>query len=47
MKAANENLESVQKSKNDMENLILILNEIGSATQKIVLSTERLNEAAY
>lgn len=46
VKAANENLASVQKSKNDMENLILTINEIGTATQKIVKSTEQLNEAA-
>lgn len=47
VKAANENLESVQKSKNDMENLILTIKEIGTATQKIVKSTEQLNEAAH
>jgi heme-based aerotactic transducer len=47
VKAANENLQSVQKSKNDMENLILTIKEIGTATQKIVKSTEQLNEAAH
>lgn len=47
VKAAHENLISVQNSENDMQNLVLIINEIGTATQKIVQSTEKLNEAAH
>ncbi|WP_458411897.1 methyl-accepting chemotaxis protein [Schinkia sp. CFF1] len=46
VKAADENLESVENSKRDMENLVLIINDIGAATGKIVKATEQLNEAA-
>ncbi len=44
--AANENLASVQQSELEIQNLVEIITEIGTATQKIVKSTERLNEAA-
>ena len=44
--AANENLVSVKQSDADIQNLVDIITEIGKATQKIVHSTERLNEAA-
>jgi heam-based aerotactic trancducer len=47
VKAANENLVTVQQSERDMQNLVEIIHEIGVATQKIVDSTEKLNEAAH
>ena len=46
VKAANENLVSVQQSELEIQNLVEIITEIGTATQKIVKSTEKLNEAA-
>ena len=46
VKAANENLVSVQQSEMDIQSLVEIITEIGIATQKIVQSTEKLNEAA-
>lgn len=47
VKAANENLVTVQQTERDIQNLVGIITEIGTATQKIVQSTERLNEAAH
>lgn len=47
VKAANENLVSVQQSELEIQNLVEIITEIGMATQKIVQSTEKLNEAAH
>ncbi|WP_338450829.1 globin-coupled sensor protein [Niallia oryzisoli] len=45
--AANENLDTVQQTESDIKNLVEIITEIGNDTQKIVESTERLNEAAH
>lgn len=45
--AANENLVSVQQSELEVQSLVEIITEIGSSTQKIVQSTEKLNEAAH
>ena len=45
--AANENLVTVEQSERDMQNLVAVIHEIGIATQKIVASTETLNEAAH
>ena len=45
--AAYENLVSVQQSELDIQSLVEIITEIGTATQKIVQSTEKLNEAAH
>ena len=47
VKAANENLVSVQQSELDIQSLVEIITEIGTATQKIVQSTEKLNKAAH
>jgi len=47
MSAANENLATVQQTESDIKNLVKIIVEIGNDTQKIVQSTERLNEAAH
>jgi heam-based aerotactic trancducer len=47
VKAANENLVTVQQTESDIQNLVGIITEIGTATQKIVQSTEKLNEAAH
>lgn len=47
VKAANENLVTVQKTEHDIRNLVGIITAIGEATQKIVQSTEKLNEAAH
>lgn len=47
VKAANENLISVQQSELDIQSLVEIIIEIGTATQKIVQSTEKLNKAAH
>ena len=47
VEAANENLVSVQQSEMDIQNLVEIITEIGTATQKIVQSTEKLNKAAH
>ena len=44
--AANENLTTVQQVENELQNLVEIIKEIGAATQKIVHSTEELNQAA-
>ena len=44
--AANENLDMVQKTDNEIRQLVSIISEIKTATQKIVESTEELNEAA-
>ena len=44
--AANENLSTVQQVENELQNLVEIIKEIGAATQKIVQSTEELNQAA-
>lgn len=44
--AANENLVSVKQSEQEIKNLVEIITEIGTATQKIVESTEKLNKAA-
>ena len=46
VKAANENLVSVQQSELEIQNLVEIITEIGTATQKIVQSTEKLNKEA-
>lgn len=46
VKAAHENLVTVQKTDLEIRNLVTVITEIGSATQKIVESTEKLNEAA-
>ena len=45
--SANENLVTVQQSESDMQHLVEIIQEISVATQKIVESTEKLNEAAH
>ncbi|MCQ6275671.1 hypothetical protein JMM81_11945 [Bacillus sp. V3B] len=45
VKAAHENLVTVQKTDSEIQNLVTVITEIGSATQKIVESTEKLNEA--
>ena len=45
--SANENLVTVQQSESDMRNLVEVIQEISVATQKIVESTEKLNEAAH
>ena len=45
--AANENLVTVEQSEGDMQNLVAVIHEISMATQKIVESTEKLNEAAH
>lgn len=45
--SANENLVTVQQSESDMQHLIGIIQEISVATQKVVESTEKLNEAAH
>jgi heam-based aerotactic trancducer len=47
VKAANENLVSVQQADFEIENLVQIISEIGEATQKIVYSVEELNQAAH
>jgi heam-based aerotactic trancducer len=47
VKAANENLVTVQQTESDIQNLVEIITEIGTDTQKIVHSTEKLNEAAH
>ncbi len=47
VEAANENLVSVQQSEMDIQSLVEVITEIGMATQKIVQSTEKLNEAAH
>lgn len=47
VEAAHENLVTVERTKEDMQNLVTIITEIGTATQKIVRSTETLNEAAH
>jgi len=47
VQASNENLATVQQTKDDIRNLVEIINEIGAATEKIVESTEKLSEAAY
>lgn len=44
--AANENLVSVKQSEQEIQNLVEIIKEIGTATQKIVESTEKLNNEA-
>ena len=44
--SANENLVSVQQSELEIQSLVEIITEIGTATQKIVQSTEELSEAA-
>ena len=44
--AANENLDMVQKTDNELRHLVSVISEIETATQKIVESTEKLNEAA-
>ena len=46
VKAANENLDTVQKTDNEIRNLASIINEIGEAIEKIVESTDQLNQAA-
>ncbi len=46
VKAANENLDTVQKTDNEIRNLASIINEIGEAIEKIVESTNQLNQAA-
>lgn len=43
---ANENLVSAQQAELDIQNLVQIIIEIGTSTQKIVYSAEELNEAA-
>ncbi|MBB6444243.1 heme-based aerotactic transducer [Bacillus benzoevorans] len=45
--ATNENLTTVQQVENDLQHLVHIIKEIGAATQKIVQSTEDLNQAAH
>lgn len=47
VKAAHENLTTVQQTEEDIQKLVVIITEIGTATQKIVSSTEDLNEAAH
>ena len=47
LNSANENLVTVQQSESDMQHLVEIIQEINVATQKIVESTEKLNEAAH
>jgi heam-based aerotactic trancducer len=47
VEAAHENLVSVQQSEMDIQSLVEVITEIGMATQKIVQSTENLNEAAH
>lgn len=44
--AANENLITVRQTDLEIRNLVSTITEISSATQKIVLSTEKLNKAA-
>lgn len=44
--AANENLDMVQKTDHEIRNLVSVISEIETATQKIVESTEKLNQAA-
>ena len=44
--AANENLDMVQKTDNELRHLVSVISEIETATQKIVESTEKLNGAA-
>ena len=46
VKAANDNLVTVQQTEFNIKNLVGIIKEIGLATEKIVQSTERLNKAA-
>lgn len=46
VEGTNENLAAVQQSESDIQSLVVIISEIGKATQKIVESTEKLNEAA-
>ena len=46
VKAANENLVTVQQTELEIQNLVEIITEIGTATQKIVQSTEKLNKEA-
>lgn len=46
VKAANKNLTVIQQADSDIQNLVEIITEIGEATQKIVQSTEKLNQAA-
>jgi heam-based aerotactic trancducer len=45
--SANENLVTVEQSESDMQHLVGIIQEISVATQKVVESTEKLNEAAH
>ena len=47
LNSANENLVTVEQSESDMQHLVEIIQEISVATQKIVESTEKLNEAAH
>lgn len=45
--ATNENITTVQQVENDLQNLVHIIKDIGAATQKMVQSTEELNQAAH
>lgn len=46
VKAATENVVTVQQTESDIKNLVEIIKEIGAETQKIAQYTEKLNEAA-
>lgn len=46
VKAARDNLDTVQQTDSEIQSLVTIVTEIGAATEKIIKSTENLNEAA-